>query len=131
MGRKKEKFKDIKASCKTVDTFGTVFESMCKSEAYKGLTIGAKHFYTLCRVQSRSKTGRSCLFKHQQVYGINYNPEIYFVFPAKQMEEYGEKRQNGHRYFKELEQAGFIEIAENNSHIKKVNVYKFSDKWKS
>lgn len=129
MGRKKEKYRDYFASSKSSDYFGTIFESMCKSGAYLSLSIGAKQFYTLCRVQARSSSGRACLYAHGKEYDKQYDSERYFVFPAKHQEEYGIKRQNGNKYLKELESAGFIEKVEQNNHIHKVNVYRFSDKW--
>ena len=44
--------------------------------------------------------------------------------------EYGLQRTNSQRYFKELIEKGFIEKYESNKHRKKVNVYRFSSKWK-
>ena len=35
------------------------------------------------------------------------------------------------KYFKELENAGFLTKKEKNKHMKKVNVYSFSDRWKN
>ncbi|MCR5836708.1 MAG: hypothetical protein K6G88_09385 [Lachnospiraceae bacterium] len=130
MGRsKKTQFKDTRASVSGKDYFGTIYDGMCRSETYRKLHIGAKHFYTLCRVQSRSSHGKACLYKHAKEWGTNYN-ENYFVFPASHLEMYGIERSNAHKYFKELQEAGFIRKVECNKHIHKVNVYEFSDKWK-
>ena len=126
---RKEKYRDIFASSKKTDYFGTIFDSMCRSKDYKDLSLGAKHFYTLCRVQARSKAGRACLYAHSKEFNNTYDAERYFVFPAKHQEAYGVLRQNGNRYLQELERAGFIEKVEQNNHIKKVNVYRFSRKW--
>ena len=133
MGRKKKHERDLfasKANSSTVDYFGTMYDSMCKDKIYKSLHVATRQFYVLCRVQARSKSGRNCLFNHCQGYEYQYDPEEYFVFPAKHQEEYGVKRQNGKEYLKELVSKGFIEVVENNKHRRKVNVYKFSTKWK-
>ncbi len=127
---KKPKYKDIYASVDANDKyFGTLFGGMLKSEAYQKLSLGAKQFYTYCRVQAKSSEGTSCLYKHGEECGENYTDHD-FVFPAKHLEEYNIKRSNANRYFNELIAAGFIEIREKNKHRKKVNVYSFSTRWK-
>lgn len=132
MGRKrKDRFKDANASVKASDYYGTIFDSMCRSGAYQRLSVGARQFYTICRVQARSKAGRACLYAHGNEFGNTYNPDTYFVFPAKHQEAYGYDRRNGNHYLQELEKAGFIKKIESNNHIKKVNVYKFIDEWKN
>lgn len=126
---KKQKYNDPIASISGKDYYGTIFDGMCKSNAYKRLSIGAKQFYTLCRVQSRSSHGKACLYKHGSEYGITYT-ENDFVFPSSHLELYGYDRSNAGKYFKELIAAGFIVKKEGNKTIKKVNVYSFSDGWK-
>ena len=126
---KKPKYKDSRASINGKDYFGTVYDGMCRSKKYRNMTIGAKHFYTLCRVQAKSTHGKACLYKHSNEYGITYN-ENCFVFPSSHLAMYGVDRSNACRYFKELEGAGFIKKIESNKHIKKINVYEFSDGWK-
>lgn len=127
--RSKSKYIDLYASTGNGDFFGTLYDGMCKSKAYQELSIGARHFYTLCRVQSRSKHGTSCLYKHGAENGITYT-EHDFVFPSSHLELYGVDRSNASRYFQELIKAGFIDKKEKNQHRKKVNVYSFSDRWK-
>lgn len=129
MSRNKKQYVDRYASAIVNDRFGTVFDSMCKSDSYKRLGLGARHFYTLCRVQAQSKEGRACLYKHGEDYDRMYT-ERDFVFPAAHLKEYGIDRSNAHRYFDELEAAGFIVKKEQNKFMKKVNVYSFSDRWK-
>ena len=128
MSRRRKKYVDDVASMGKDDTFGMIYEGMCLSKAYKALPIGAKHFYTLCRVQAQSKRGKSCLWKHGQEYGITYNKND-FVFPSSHLALYEIDRANAKRYFDILEKAGFIERKEKNKVRKKVNVYSFSDKW--
>lgn len=127
---KKPKFKDIYASSKANDNFGTLFESMLKSSQYQSLSIGAKQFYTLCRVQARTKGGTSCLYNHGNETDTSYK-DCDFVFPASHLESFGINRSNASRYFKELVQKGFIEYKERNKHKKNVNVYSFSNRWQT
>lgn len=126
---KKKKYKDITASAKGNDYFGTIYDGMCKSAQYKRLSIGAKQFYTICRVQSHSSHGRACLYNHGNEFGIKYT-ENDFVFPSSHLMMYGYDRSNAGKYFKELMAAGFIIKKEGNKALKKVNVYSFSDNWK-
>lgn len=131
-GKSKKAYQDKCASAGNNDKFfGTLYPGMLKSDAWKGLTNTAKVIYACCRVQARSKEGTSCLYKHGQEYGREYNPERDFVFPASHLKAYGYDRRNAHKYFDELKAAGFIELKEDNSIRKKVNVYSFSDAWKN
>ena len=131
MGKKTKFNRDLNASINNRDFFGTIYVGMCKSPAYKRLSIGAKQFYTICRVQAQSPEGTACLYNHGQEYGKNYNKEIYFVFPARHLKQYGYDRANANRYLNILEKEGFIKKCECNKPIYKVNVYKFVDDWKS
>lgn len=135
MGRSKSKnhYHDTCASAGSKDTyFGTIYPGMLKSAAYKSLSPSAKALYACCRAQARSKEGTSCLYKHGQEYGREYDAGKDFVFPASHIETYGYKsRQNFSKYMKELVAAGFIYVKESNREQKKVNVYSFSDAWKN
>lgn len=129
--KQKKKFHDVYASIKPNDNFGTLFDSMCQSEAYKSLTLGEKQMYTMCRVQAKSPHGRKCLYKHGEEYGRKYDADKYFVFPAEHMAKYNIDRSNGGKWLKQLEEKGFIERVECNKHIQKVNVFAFSNKWEN
>lgn len=126
--RKKTKYRDVAASKTASDTFGTVFESMCKDKDYQSLSIGARQFYTLCRVQSQSKEGKACLYRHALEFNREYSKDC-FVFPSSHLELYGMNRANAARYFKELEAHGFIRKVEKNNAQQKVNVYEFLKNW--
>lgn len=126
---KKSKYKDLYASTDDKDFFGTIYDGMCRSKAYQALNIGARQFYTLCRVQAKSTHGKSCLYQHGNEFGVEYT-ENDFVFPAKHLAMYGIDRSNANHLFEELEAAGFIDVKEKNSHRKRVNVYSFSKRWK-
>lgn len=126
---KKNKYRDYFASSGDKDTFGMLYEGMCKSEAYKSLPISVRHFYDMCRVQAKSSRGKACLYEHGKEVGVTYSDND-FVFPASHLQEFGYDRSNAHKYFDVLVAAGFIDIKENNQHRKKVNVYSFSSRWR-
>ena len=128
--KRKTEYKDNMASYDGIGHYGTLYESMLKSSAYKSLSIGAKQFYTMCRVQAKTSRATASLYKHGQAFNRLYNKND-FVFPSTQLEEYGIKRQNAHTYFKELIEKGFITVKENNQKQRIINVYSFSDKWKN
>ena len=95
------------------ENFGSIYESMVKSEQFKALSNPARMLYVLCRIQHKSSAGKACLHNHSEEFGVKY-PDSCFVFPAKQQLEYG-----------------FIEKYESNEHRKKVNVYRFVSNWKN
>lgn len=121
--------RDTRASTNDKDTFGTIYESMLLSDTWQSLKKSTQNLYIYCRVQSRSRAGRACLFKHAREYETKYDSDIEFVFPAKHIEKYGLDRRNFKRGLTELIQAGFLEIVEQNNHRRDVNVYRFSNKW--
>ena len=90
------------------ENFGSIYESMVKSEQFKALSNPARMLYVLCRIQHKSSAGKACLHNHSEEFGVKY-PDSCFVFPAKQQLEYGLQRTNSQRYFKELIEKGFIE----------------------
>ena len=112
------------------ETFGRLYGSVLKSEQYKQLSIGAKYLYCCCRAQESTKEGRQCLFQHGDENGTAYIAGRDFVFPASHLEKYGINRSNSVRWFRELENAGFITVRERNKNRRKMNVYSFSSGWK-
>ena len=88
------------------ENFGSIYESMVKSEQFRSLSNPAKLLYVYCRIQQKSSSGKACLHNHGEEEGIKY-PESCFVFPAKQQLEYGLQRTNSQRYFNELIEKGF------------------------
>lgn len=111
-------------------TFGIVYESMLKSEAYKSLSAGEKIMYVCCRTQATSKDSKMCLYNHAKEFGTMYSDND-FVFPATHMEKYGFDRSNGGKLLNSLIAKGFLDKKEANKPRKKVNVYSFSSRWKS
>lgn len=71
-------------------------------------------------------------------YGVNENQHPYkdntkFVFTAKQYDEKYHITTNKQSFIKardELIEKGFIKCIEDNSHIRKANIYQYSDDWK-
>jgi hypothetical protein len=128
-GKKKTQYVDITASKAARDNFGTIFDSMCTDKSFQRLSIAARLFYCYCRVQAKTTRCTACLYEHAKEFGKTYNQNC-FVFPASHLALYGYDRSNASRYFKELENAGFIRKLEPNKHMKRVNVYEFCDTWK-
>lgn len=137
--KKSEKNYDNTASTTNEDTYTMLFDSMIKSRAFQELTPNGKVMLLYCRNQKTCKNGRACLYElakerakiHKDDTLINkYMTEPFFVFPSKQLEIYGIDRRNASRYFKELENKGFIKKIECNKGRYKVNLYKFIDAWK-
>ena len=141
MGRRVNKSKpDYFASRDASDhNWGRIYEGMVKSSAYQKLSLGARHFFTICRIQANTSSAKRTLYNHcgrRSIYedgGQNkiHILENYFVFPASHLNEYGYDRSNASKYFKELKEAGFIDIIESNQHRHQVNVYAFSNRWKT
>lgn len=121
---------DYYAALDANDHYGTVFRSMVTSSQYNALSVGARHFYTLCRVQAQSEEGRRCLYQQAQHTGIT-SEAGWFVFPAKHLAACRVDRSSASRWFKELEKRGFVECIQRGKYNFSVNVYRFSDKWKN
>lgn len=119
---------DLYAAAYPNDHFGTVYESMLTSPAYLGLSIGAKHFYTLCRVQAQSEEGRRCLYQCVKEYDLTVD-RGYFVFPSKHLQKFDIARSKASKWFKELEANGFIKCIQRGKNCFAVNIYRFSNEW--
>ena len=130
MARKKQYKPDIYASTGNRDTFAMIYHGLITSDAFQSLTCGEKMFYVICKIQSKSRRGLECLYKHGKEEGVQYNTDQDFVFPAEHMKEYGYDRSNGGKYLNALIKKGFIKRKEQNKHRYKVNVYSFTDEWK-
>lgn len=128
--KKRTQFLDKISGMGENDPYGAVYDSMLKSRAYQKLSTGAKAFFTVCKVHARTEEARRCLYNHKSFSNREY--DFYdFVFPAAQLEKYGYDKSNATKLFKQLINAGLIELREPNKPIYKTNVYRFSDKWKT
>ena len=130
--KKNKNYIDINASISNRDKyFGIIYEGMCKSEQFQKLSRKAQIVYVLCRVHAHTQKCKACLYNHAKEEGRTYGPDC-FVFPDCQQDDYGEHdHSNFNKYMKQLINAGFIDLIENNKHRFKINVYSFSSKWKS
>ncbi|MBR6172760.1 MAG: hypothetical protein IKQ49_06270 [Eubacterium sp.] len=111
--------------------FAMVRDGLLQSAAFQALTVGERYFYIVCLVQARTQKCGKCLYNHAREDGKEepYS-EWSFVFPAAHMRAYGYDSGNGSRYLQMLTEKGFIERVENNKHRQRVNVYRFTTKWK-
>ena len=112
--------------------FAQVRDGLLQSAEFQALTVGERYFYITCLVQARTKKCSQCLYMHGREDGREepYS-KLCFVFPAAHMKEYGYESGNGSKYLHALMEKGFIERVESNKHRQKVNVYRFTDKWKN
>ena len=54
------------------ENFGSIYESMVKSEQFKALSSPARMLYVLCRIQHKSSAGKACLHNHSEEFGVKY-----------------------------------------------------------
>ena len=124
-------------------SFTRIYSDLISSEAFKALGAATKALYIACAVHQTTKECKQCLVAalSERVYakgGTDADVENalkwekgLFVFPEKQARKYGWTHNNISRGMKELVDSGFVEIVQAGKHQRKVNIYKFSDKWKS
>lgn len=126
----------VYASRKVKDNFAPIYVDMLESEQYQSLSSAQQAFYLACRVQAVSEQGRRAIHKFCDREGKSYGTDLedksklFFVFPASHMRRFGIDSGNGSRMIKALIQRGFVEIVEANGHRHKMNIYRFSDRWK-
>jgi len=116
------------------DSFGMIYDSMLRSNAYKNLTLREKHFYTICRVYARTEKANQIKYNFQKECR-KFNPKITFedidfCFPETQLKRYGIDKSNASKMFDSLEKNGFIVRKMKNKDRQKMNVYSFSNNWK-
>ena len=134
MSRKKRKAKINPVFSNDIlkDHFSMMYVTQLRSKAYIDLSLPAKLLYCTLRVHANSLEGRECLFMHGKETGIDYDPDICFVFPASHQRLYGYKdRRNVEKYMRELNAAGFIKKVESNWNLRQVTVYQFVSDWKT
>jgi hypothetical protein len=79
------------------------------------------------------------IYMRAEQYGVNENQHPYkdntkFIFTAKQYRDKYNITSNAESFRiarDELIEKGFIKCTEDNSHIRKANVYQYSDEWKT
>lgn len=133
MSKQKSKIENDKfLSLTQNDRFTYIYDGTLTSQQYTSLSPSAQRLYIACASQRMSATGLANLHLFNQQHGTDYNEKDgYFTMPNKRIREYGLKpntcRTNS---FKELINAGFIEVVENNKHRKIENIYRLSTAWK-
>lgn len=146
MSKKKSNLAPEWATPDVGSRFGFVYVSLVQSEQFNRLPCAAKVFYFDCVAQLHDSTAHAALMYHiredlelcgetqatitTRLKEIGDYKNGYFVFPANHMEKYGYARSTGTNLMKTLIEAGFVEKVEENQHRWKINVYKFSSKWK-
>ena len=134
MSRKKRKAKINPVFSNDIlnDHFSMMYVTQLRSKAYIDLSLPAKLLYCTLRVHANSLEGRECLFMHGKETGIEYDSDVFFVFPASHQRLYGYKdRRNVEKYMRELNAAGFIKKVESNWNLRQVTVYQFVSDWKT
>ena len=134
MSRKKRKAKINPVFSNDIlnDHFSMIYVTQLRSKAYIELSLPAKLLYCTLRVHSNSPEERECLSMHGKETGIEYDLDIFFVFPASHQRLYGYKdRRNVEKYMRELNAAGFIKKVESNWNLRQVTVYQFVSDWKT
>ena len=101
-------------------------------ENVKRLSPSARLLYLACASQRMSAKGLAHLHLFNQQHGTDYHEKKgYFTMPNRRLKEYGLKPDTCYRTaFKELINAGFIEIVEGNKHRHIENIYRLSTAWK-
>lgn len=114
------------------DWFATIYEGALTCQAFIEMSQSARLLYFACVSQNMSGKGKANLHLFNEQHGTDYNEKDgYFTMPNTRLKAYGLKPNTCHsRSFKELINAGFIEVIENNKHRHIENIYRFSLAWK-
>lgn len=114
------------------DWYAIIYDGALTSKQYTSMSLSARQLYVSCISQRTSGKGKANLHLFNQQHGTDYNEKDgYFTMPNKRLIEYGLKPGTCHRTsFRELINAGFIEVVENNRHRHIENIYRFSAAWK-
>jgi hypothetical protein len=114
------------------DRFTYIYEGTLTSKQFTALSPSARLLYLACASQRMSAKGLAHLHLFNQQHGTDYHEKKgYFTMPNRRLKEYGLKPDTCYRTaFKELINAGFIEIVEGNKHRHIENIYRLSTAWK-
>lgn len=123
---------DIRLSLTAKDNYTYIYDGTLTSKQFTSLSPTTRNLYFACCSQRRSKKGTANLHLFNQQHGTNYSEKDgYFTMPNKRIKDYGLSPNTCHkRSFKELINAGFIEVIENNKHRHIENIYRLSTAWK-
>lgn len=113
--------------------FGKVHESLLLSPQWQRLRPTAQVLYITIITHLATAYSHKRLWAFRQSEELPetaYNDGKHFIMSQVDFEKYGISGKHGHRWMRELCEAGFCECVENNQHRKRVNIYKVSDAWK-
>lgn len=134
MSRRKnvKKDNDPLLSLTDKDRFTYIYDGTLTSKQFTALSPSARLLYFACASQRMSSKGLAHLHLFNQQHGTDYNEKNgYFTMPNRRIKDYGLKPDTCYRTaFKELINAGFIEIVEGNKHRHIENIYRLSTAWK-
>ena len=133
MGRRsRKKDNDPRLSLTDKDNFAIIYDGTLTCKQYISMSPTAQRLYIACISQRMSGKGKANLHLFNEQHGTKYNEQDgYFTMPNTRLQAYGLKPNTCHAYtFKELINAGFIEVIENNRHRHIENIYRFSTAWK-
>jgi len=134
-----------------ISNYGRLYADMCKSKKfYKVLTPGEQLFLLKCIAHATTKECKECLYKaletrcmelgeeksKEDIALMTYNTKNryghdLFVFPYKHAQKYGYSSASISKYFRILEEKGFIKTIQNGQLQHKVSIYEFVGKWKA
>lgn len=114
------------------DRFTYIYDGTLTSTQFTALSPSARLLYLACTSQRMSAKGLAHLHLFNQQHGTDYNEKNgYFTMPNRRIKDYGLKPDTCYRHsFKELINAGFIEVVEGNKHRHIENIYRLSTAWK-
>lgn len=114
------------------DRFTYIYDGTLTSTQFTALSPSARLLYLACASQRMSAKGLAHLHLFNQQHGTDYNEKNgYFTMPNRRIKDYGLKPDTCYRHsFKELINAGFIEVVEGNKHRHIENIYRLSTAWK-
>ena len=135
MGRRKtaKKDNDPLTSLTAKDWYAVIYDGAMTCKQFTELSQSARLLYIACISQRMSGKGKANLHLFNQQHGTDYNEnDGYFTMPNRRIKDYGLKPGTCHRTsFKELINAGFIEVVEGNKHRHIENIYRLSTAWKN
>ena len=133
MGRRSgKKDNDPRLSLTANDRFTYIYEGALTCKRFTSMSQSARLLYFACVSQRMSSKGLANLHLFNEQHGTNYNEKDgFFTMPNARLKDYGLKPDTCYRTaFKELMNAGFIEVIEGNKHRHIENIYRLSTAWK-
>lgn len=133
MGRRSgKKDNDPLLSLTDKDNYTYIYDGTLTSKQFTSLSPSTQRLYFACISQRMSGKGKANLHLFNEQHGKNYSElDGYFTMPNKRIRDYGLKPDTCYKTgFKELKNAGFIDIVENNRHRHIENIYRLITAWK-